>query len=332
MKNILKTSYLAMTLALTGIITTSVTPTASAKPAEQPVNQVAGYYHYMLGDLMVTAVYDGHTGLSPALLKGLDIKNIQTLITRMFQTENKEGVQTAINAYLVNTQEGLILIDAGSSNCFGPTAGNIVNNIRAAGYQPESVKAILLTHMHPDHACGIASPDGKIIFPNATIYVSEEEKNFWQAPETIASATAINRSFITQTQNAIAPYAAKKAVRTFQSGEDIIPGIKAISTSGHTPGHTSFLLNSGKKNMLILGDIIHFYAVQLEHPDVSIEFDIDSNKAIEARKSIFEKASHEKWLIGAAHLPFPGIGYLRQNKQKYNWVPTEYSTTLKENN
>ncbi|PHM70168.1 MBL fold metallo-hydrolase [Xenorhabdus sp. KJ12.1] len=332
MKNILKTSYLAITLALTSLITTTAIPTALAKSAEQPVNQVPGYYHHMLGDLMVTAVYDGYVDLSPSLLKGLDINNIKSLITRMFQVENKEGIQTAITAYLVNTKEGLVLIDAGSSNCFGPTAGNIVNSIRAAGYQPESVKAILLTHMHPDHACGITSPSGEIVFPNATLYISEEEKNFWQAPETIASASEINRSFITQTLNAIEPYVAKKALRTFQSGENIIPGIKAISTSGHTPGHTSYLLNSGKNNMLILGDMIHFYAVQLEHPEVSIEFDIDNNKAIEARKSIFKKASDEKWLIGAAHLPFPGIGYLRQNQQKYDWVPVEYTTTLKVNN
>ncbi|MBD2816579.1 MBL fold metallo-hydrolase [Xenorhabdus sp. Flor] len=332
MRNIFKKSYLAITLALAGIMTTSTMSTASTKFSEQqPVNQVPGYYHYLVGDFTVTAVYDGYIDLSPSLLKGLDEKNIQALIARMFQIENKEGIQTAINAYLVNTKEGLVLIDTGSSHCFGPTAGNIVNNIHAAGYQPEEVKAILLTHIHPDHACGITSPEGKAIFPNATVYISEEENNFRLNSQLVASTSASekNQSFTGMIQKAVAPYIAAKAFRTFKSGEEIISGIKAISTFGHTPGHTSYLIHSGKSYMLILGDIVHFYAVQLAHPEVSIEFDIDNNKAIEARKSIFEKASHHQWIIGGAHLPFPGIGHIRKEKQGYNWIPVEYSSVLK---
>ncbi|PHM27667.1 hypothetical protein [Xenorhabdus budapestensis] len=84
--------------------------------------------------------------------------------------------------------------------------------------------------------------------------------------------------------------------------------------------------------MLILGDIVHFYAVQLAHPKISIEFDVDNNKAIEARKSIFEKASHHQWVIDGAHLPFPGIGHIRKEEQGYNWVPVEYSSLLKTSN
>ncbi|CAM3928205.1 MBL fold metallo-hydrolase [Xenorhabdus thuongxuanensis] len=322
MKNIFKASYLAIALTFTGSITTSAISTA----AEHPINQSPGYYHNAVGDFMVTAVYDGHTDLSPSLLKGLDAKNIQALITDMFQIENKEGIQTAINAYLVNIREGLVLIDAGSSQCFGPSGGNIVNNIRAAGYQPEAVKAILLTHMHPDHACGITSPDGKAIFPNATVYVSEKEKNYWLNPQIATLAPETIRPFITMVQDAVAPYIAEGAFRTFKSGENIFSGIKAISTFGHTPGHTSFLVHSGNDNMLILGDIVHFHAVQLTYPEVSIEFDVDDNKAIEARKSIFEKASYERWLIGGAHFPFPGIGHIRKDKQGYRWIPVEYSS------
>ncbi|MEX0447020.1 MBL fold metallo-hydrolase [Xenorhabdus sp. SGI246] len=332
MKNIFKKSCLAITLALAGVMATSTMSTASMKFAEQPANQVPGYYHYLVGDFTVTAVYDGHIDLSPALLKGLDEKNIQALIARMFQIENKKGIQTAINAYLVNTKAGLILIDAGSSHCFGPTAGNIINNIRSAGYQPEEIKAILLTHMHPDHACGITSPEGKALFLNATVYISEEENNFRLNPQLIASTSEKNQSFANRVQEAVAPYIAAKALHTFKSGKEVISGIKAISTFGHTPGHTSYLIHSGKSHMLILGDIVHFHAVQLPHPEVSIEFDVDNNKAIEARKSIFEKASHQQWLIGGAHLPFPGIGHIRKEKQGYKWVPVEYSNVLKTSN
>ncbi|CDG16679.1 MBL fold metallo-hydrolase [Xenorhabdus doucetiae] len=331
MKNILKASALAITLSFTTAITSTI-PTAFAQPANQLVNQAPGYYHQMLGDFMVTAIYDGYIYLSPSLLKGIENKDIQTLLARMFQIEEKDGVQTAINAYLVNTKEGLVLIDTGGGKCFGPTMGNIVDNIRAAGYTPEAVKTILLTHMHPDHICGLSSANGKTAFPNATVYAAQEEKDFWLNPEIAASAPKESRSMFKMAQDAIAPYIAKKAFHTFKSGDNVTPGIEIISTFGHTPGHTSFKLHSGNNSMLIWGDIVHSHSVQFTRPEVSIEFDVDNAKAVEARKYIFEKASQEKWLISAAHLPFPGIGHIRKDEQGYSWVPVEYSGMLKAEN
>ncbi|KMJ46969.1 beta-lactamase [Xenorhabdus khoisanae] len=331
MKNILKASHLAITLALTTVVTSAI-PTAFAKSTDQIINQAPGYYHQMVGDFMVTAIYDGYLYIPSALLKDIETKDIQTLLARMFLVEGKNGVQTAVNAYLANTKEGLVLIDTGSSKCFGPTMGNAIDNIRAAGYSPEEVKTVLLTHLHPDHSCGIASADGKMAFPNAVVYVSQEEKDYWLNPETMAAAPEGTRATFKMVQDALAPYIAKNAFRTFKSGDNIIPGIEAISTFGHTPGHTSFKLHSGKNNMLIWGDIVHSYSVQFMHPEVAIEYDINNDKAVEARKAIFKKASKEKWLIGAAHLPFPGIGHIGKDAQGYSWVPVEYSNLLKINN
>ncbi|WP_340617085.1 MBL fold metallo-hydrolase [Xenorhabdus entomophaga] len=331
MKNILKASHLAITLALTTVVTSAI-PTAFAKSTDKIINQVPGYYHQMVGDFMVTAIYDGYIYIPSTLLKDIGAKDIQALLARMFLVEGKDGVQTAVNAYLTNTKEGLVLIDTGSSKCFGPTMGNAMDNIRAAGYSPEEVKTVLLTHLHPDHACGIASLDGEMAFPNAVVYVSQEEKDYWLNPETMAAAPEGESAIFKMVQDALAPYIAKNAFRTFKSGDNIIPGIEAISTFGHTPGHTSFKLHSGKNNMLIWGDIVHSYSVQFMHPEVAIEYDINNDKAVEARKTIFKKASKEKWLIGAAHLPFPGIGHIRKDAQRYTWVPIEYSNLLKKNN
>ncbi|MDX7998186.1 MBL fold metallo-hydrolase [Xenorhabdus sp. Reich] len=327
MKNIFKASRIAITLAL--IAATSAIPITFAKSSDQQtVNQVPGYYHHMVGDFMVTAIYDGYINLSPSLLKGITAKDIQTLFSRMFIVEEKDGVQTAINAYLVNTKEGLVLIDTGSAKCLGSTMGNIVDNIHAAGYTPETVKTILLTHLHPDHACGLSSADGKAAFPNATVYISQEEKDFWLNPAMSASAPEKDRSFFKMAQDSVAPYIATKTLRTFKIGDNIVPGIEAMPTFGHTAGHTSFRIHSGNNNMLIWGDIVHSYSVQFKRPEVSIEFDADHDKAIEARKYVFKKASQDKWLIGAAHLPFPGIGHIRKDEQGYTWVPIEYSNFL----
>ncbi|MDX7985928.1 MBL fold metallo-hydrolase [Xenorhabdus sp. 12] len=328
MKKLLKASHIALALTLTA--TTSIIPAAFAKSPDQPkINQAPGYYHQMVGNIMVTALYDGYIYLPSSLLQGITKKDIQALFSRMFIVEGKEGVQTAINAYLAHTKEGLVLVDAGSAKCLGSTMGNIVNNIHAAGYTPEDVKAVLLTHLHTDHVCGLKSDDGKATFPNATVYVAEEEENYWLNPENRGAISEKDLPSIKMVQDAIAPYIAKHAFRTFKKGENIVTGIKAMPTFGHTPGHTSFRIHSDNSNMLILGDIIHSHTVQFIRPEVSIDFDIDNAKAIEARKNVFKIVSQDKWLIGSAHLPFPGIGNVRKDEKGYSWVPVEYSPLLK---
>jgi glyoxylase-like metal-dependent hydrolase (beta-lactamase superfamily II) len=108
----------------------------------------------MVGQFEVTALYDGYIDLDPKLFKYTSAREVQRLLARMF-VESTPGMQTAVNAYLVNTGSHLILVDTGASACFGPTLGRIRENLHAAGYEPEQVDTILLTHLHADHACGL---------------------------------------------------------------------------------------------------------------------------------------------------------------------------------
>lgn len=292
---------------------------------EKQTSQVPGYYRYMVGDFVVTALYDGYVNISPDLLKGMGSKEIQTLISRMFQAQGKDGVQTAVNAYLIKTNDSLVLIDTGAAKCFGPTLGNVIDNIRASGYTPEAVDKVLLTHMHPDHMCGLVTADGKAAFPNATVIASQEEKDFWFDPKIIAATSDELRPFFKMAQEAAAPYIAKDAFRTFKGGDNIMPGIDSLPTQGHTPGHSSYILRSEDNGMLVWGDIVHSHSVQFANPEVSIEFDSDNEKAVATRKAIFEQVAQEKWLIGGAHLPFPGMGHVRKETDGYTWVPVEYA-------
>jgi glyoxylase-like metal-dependent hydrolase (beta-lactamase superfamily II) len=322
---IFNVSRLAIALSVSGLAAGIPVMTAMAQPVAQQETQVPGYYRYQVGDAVVTAIYDGYINISSTLLKGIEAKDIQALLAKMFQEEGKTGVQTAVNAYLIKMNNELVLIDSGAAKCLGPTMGNIVENIRAAGYAPEDVKTVLLTHMHPDHICGLISADGKAAFPNATVVASQDEKDFWLNPKVAASASEEHKPFFKIAQDAIAPYQAKGAFRTFKNGDSVIPGIVSLPTPGHTPGHASFMLKSAGKDMLIWGDIVHSHGVQFTHPEVSIEFDTDNKKAVETRKAIFEKTAQEKWLIAGAHLPFPGIGHVRHDDRGYAWVPVEYA-------
>lgn len=295
---------------------------AVAAPA-QVKTQVPGYYRYGLGGMEVTALYDGYVDLDSKLLKGIRADQLQSLLARMFIADIK-GVQTAVNAYLVHTGDRLVLVDAGSAACFGPTLGKVLDNLRAAGYAPEAVDTVLLTHLHPDHLCGLLTGEGKVAFPNATVWAAEEDAAFWLSEASQAAAPEGFRPFFKMARDAVAPYQAAGRLRTFKTGESPIPGAQVVPTHGHTPGHTSFLFSAGGKSLLVWGDIVHSHGVQFARPEVSIEFDTDQKAAIATRKALFAEAAKKGWGIAGAHLPFPGLGHIRKDAQGYAWVPVEF--------
>lgn len=295
---------------------------------ETPLNtmeQVPGYYKYRLGELVLTAVYDGYIHLPVERFKGIDAADIELLTQRMFQSIHSGTLQTAVNAYLVQTQDELILIDTGAAKCLGPTMGYIEDNISAAGYHSSDITTVLLTHMHPDHLCGLLTPEGKPAFPCATVRVCDAEQRFWldeviaqQAPDSIKPKFKLAR-------DAVAAYQANGAFKTFSAGESINANIKAMVTPGHTIGHTSYVVQSGHDVVLVWGDLVHAHAIQFEHSEVFTEFDTDCQAAIKTRQSIIDLVATKRWLVAGAHLPFPGLGHVRNMGNGYAWVPVEYS-------
>ncbi|WP_428979404.1 MBL fold metallo-hydrolase [Cupriavidus oxalaticus] len=292
--------------------------------AAQQKTQVPGYYRMMIGQLEVTALYDGYIDLDRKILKYTSAREVQSLLARMF-VESTPGMQTAVNAYLVNTGSSLVLVDTGAAACFGPTLGRIGDNLRAAGYAPEQVDAVLLTHLHGDHACGLAV-NGQPAFPNATVFVDKADADYWLNEANAAAAPKEAQGLFAMARAAVAPYQAANRFRTFNGGNgaEPVPGARALPAYGHTPGHSGYLFTSGKESLLLWGDIIHSHAVQFRRPQVAIEFDTDSHAAVIMRKRILADAAKGKLWVGGAHLPFPGLGHVRRDTAGYTWVPAEY--------
>ena len=324
MSHKLRQTLLALTLASTGMMFT-VQASAAPAPAQQQT-QAPGFYRMMLGNLEVTALYDGYVNLDAKLFHGVSEPDMQKLFARMF-TDSKSGIQTAVNAFLVNTGTHLVLVDAGTAQCFGPTLGAIKSNLRAAGYQPEQVDTILLTHLHPDHACGI-SDQGKAAFPNATVYVSKADGDYWLSREIALKAPKDAQPMFKMAQDAVAPYAEQGKLKLYSTGEQLLPGLEVIATPGHTPGHTSYLFSSGGQKLLLWGDIVHSHSLQFAKPEVAVDFDTDSKQAIATRQKVFADAAENKLWVGAAHLPFPGLGHVRVEGKGYAWVPAEYAPVV----
>jgi len=299
---------------------------ATLAHAEAPMvgTQVPGYYRMMLGQFEITALYDGAIELDTKLLHNTTPTELNKLLARMFVGNPK--MQTAVNAYLINTGKNLVLVDAGAAMLFGPSLGFILQNMRAAGYDPAQVDTVIITHLHPDHVGGITNADGTPLFPKAKIMVAKEDNDFWLSQQVADKSPKGMQPFFKMARDAAAPYVKASQWQAFSAGDTLVPGVVAEKANGHTPGHTAFCVGSDGKYLLIWGDIVHAHAVQFANPGVSIEFDIDQKQAIATRKRIFKQMAANKTLVAGMHLPFPGLGHVRADgKGSYSWVPIEYA-------
>jgi len=317
-------------LATALVIGTGHAMAQQPQPTKSPtLQQVPGYYHQAIGSLRVTALFDGVVQLPRAQIAGLTPAQVDALLSRRYVPENKAGLQTAINAYLVQLQGRLVMIDAGTADCFGAGLGHVAENLRAAGFQPERIDDVLLTHAHPDHLCGVLTTDGKQAFPNATVWVDRTEAEYWQSPEAESRTPKDLRFVVGQARRALDAYASTGRLKTFTPGDGSLPaGIDAVATHGHTPGHTSYLVSGGvnpQDKLLVWGDLVHYHVVQFARPTASYEVDVDRAEAIQARRAMLQRSAAGGWWVAGAHLPFPGLGHVRPEGKAYAWVPAEYS-------
>ncbi|QXI18832.1 MBL fold metallo-hydrolase [Pseudomonas hamedanensis] len=291
--------------------------------APQVGTQAPGYFRLAVGDYEVTALFDGYNDLSPKLLQGMSQSQIRALLAR--RSIETSGVQTAFNAFLVNTGKQLILVDTGAGQCIGATAGQLSANMQAAGYKPEQVDTILLTHLHLDHVCGLVDAKKQPLFANATVYAAQAEADYWLDAAALAKASAGAKAFFQIAQDSTAPYVAAGRFKTFAAGQSPLPGlVEATLEAGHTPGSTTYRFTSQQQSIVFMGDLVHNLAVQFLHPEVSIGFDVNSQQAINSRQAVFSAAAASKTWVTAAHLPFPGIGHIAAEGKHFQWVPVEY--------
>jgi glyoxylase-like metal-dependent hydrolase (beta-lactamase superfamily II) len=291
--------------------------------APQVKTQVPGYYRHMLGSYEVTALFDGVIELDAKLLKNTTPAQVQTLLARMFRVN---PTQTAVNAYLINTGNQLVLVDTGAAAAFGPSLGKIMDNLKAAGYAPEQIDHVLITHLHGDHVNGLIDAQGNAVFANATVHVAAKETAFWLNAGIMAKAPKDAQGFFKMAQAAVAPYQAAGKLKTFEGDAELLPGIKPVALYGHTPGHSGYAVASQGKSLLIWGDIVHNAAVQFANPKVTIEFDTDQKAAQATRARLLAQTAKDKTLVAGMHLAFPGIGHVRaEGAGKYEWVPIDFA-------
>jgi glyoxylase-like metal-dependent hydrolase (beta-lactamase superfamily II) len=306
---------------IAALVGSLVLATAAQAGAPQVKTQAPGFYRMMLGDIEITALNDGTLDLQPKqLLTNTTQQEVGKLLGKGFQ---KDVVQTSVDGYLVNTGSKLVLVDTGAGSLFGPTLGSLVANLKAAGYQPEQVDEIYITHMHGDHVGGLVA-DGKLVFPNAIVRADQHDADFWLSKENLDKAPEKMKGFFQGAQASLNPYVAAGKFKPFDGEAELVPGVRAIAARGHTPGHSIYAVESKGQKLVLWGDLMHVAAVQFQQPQVTIAFDTDSKSAAIQRKKAYAEAAKEGYLVAAAHLPFPGIGHIRAEGRGYVWVPVDY--------
>jgi len=296
--------------------------TSAGAAAPMAKSQAPGFYRMMLGDIEVTVVSDGTVDLPMAeILKGLPRANIDKLLARSFLATPTE---TSVNVFVVNTGSKIVMIDTGAGAFFGPTLGRLIPNLKAAGYTPDQVDEIYITHMHGDHIGGLVA-DGKANFPKAIVRADQHDADFWLSPATLEKASKDEKGFVQAAQAAFKPYVDSGRFKPFEGDVELVPGVRAHASHGHTPGHATYIVESKGQRLVLWGDLMHVAAVQFPNPEVTIQFDSDSKAAKDQRLKAFREAAKQSDWVGAAHLPFPGIGHIRAEGRGYTYFPANYA-------
>ena len=283
-----------------------------------------GLYRYKLGDFEITALSDGTVAQDlHTLLRGSSKNDIDQLLNNAHLAN---PVEASINSYLINTGKKLILVDTGAGSFFGAgNGGKLLQRLESAGYKPDQITDILITHVHTDHTGGLVI-NGQAAYPNATVHIGKADLDFFLDSKNQNGVKDYDKSYFQQATIAIAPYVKLGHISPISGSKFLFTGFDATPTPGHTPGHYFYTVQSKGKSITFIGDSIHVESVQFPKPEITITYDVDQLSAAKQRATQFKKIAKDGSLVAAPHLPFPGIGYIQQEAsgRGYRFIRTEF--------
>ena len=313
-------SFLALSAGAAGA-TALARPAAAAAPMAKM--QGPGAYRYKLGDYQLTALSDGtwFLPIGEGFIRNAGGTKVNEALAAAFLPPRVLPV--TFTALMVNTGKRLVLIDTGTAGQITDTAGEMLDNLKAAGVTPAAIDTIVISHFHPDHIDGIKTKDGAKVFPNAEIFVPEPEWAFWMDDANMGRYFGTVHHYFLNARRIFADIA--KEVHRFKPGAEVAPGIVSIPAYGHTPGHTAFAVHSGNQSLLVMSDTVRNPYLFVRHPDWQPIFDMDGPLSVQARRTMRERAASDRMLVEAYHFPFPACGHIVRSGHAYELEPVMWA-------
>ena len=308
---------------------------AAPRPAQAAAPMLGtlppAWHRFKWGAFEATVISDGHLPLGkPAdSFTGPGAGDIPAMLTGEFLDPNAATLEQ--NILVLNTGRQLLLFDTGmgesmgpQSKMFGPTTGRMLANLRAAGIDPAQIDMVVATHAHCDHVWGLVDERGGRVFPNAQVAINEADVKFWTD-----DANKRGPEFMT-----VFIDGAKKNLDTYRDrlvmvrdGQEVVPGVTAIFTPGHTVGHTCYAVTSEGRTLVNTGDLAHHQVLLLRQPLMEFAYDTDPKRSAQTRARMLDRLATDRHAVLSYHFPWPGLGHVRKQGDGYAWVPAPMNVT-----
>jgi glyoxylase-like metal-dependent hydrolase (beta-lactamase superfamily II) len=307
--------------------------TTPARAVTPPAGkQVAGWYRYKIGSFEVTVATDGVARFKMAEdhVANVKLDAVNAALAEVFM--EKGMMTTPYNPVAINTGSSVLIIDTGTGEAnyrkSNGVGGQFITNLAASGIDRAAVDAVIISHYHGDHINGLLMADNSLTYPNAEILVPAIEHKFWMDDGEMSRASA--GRIATNFKNIRRVFNAEvvKRVRTYEWDKEVVPGITAHGTPGHTPGHTSYVIASGSEQVYLQSDVTHVPFLFVRHPDWHAFYDQDGALAEATRRKVYDMLAAEKLRVQGFHYPFPSLAHVEKDGSGYRYFPVPWNPTI----
>ncbi len=292
--------------------------------AEAPLEPTNGVYKYKVGDIEVTAVYDGiwRKPHDPTFIRNASVEETKEALGKAGLTTEFMPIPLTVIVLKIGGKH--IMVDAGSGvGQWQANATNLPANMKAAGIDRGQISTILVSHFHPDHVWGLMEKGtNAAVFPDAELIVNATEYNWWTDPGRVEKLAEGRKAAGKRIATVFPTWKNWKLV---EDNAEVASGVRLLAANGHTPGHSAFLVTSGKDQLMVSNDTIYVPALLAPHPDWQGVYDQDGPMAVATRRKLIDRVIADKMMICGAHFPFPGAGAFVKDGDAYAFTPVVQS-------
>jgi glyoxylase-like metal-dependent hydrolase (beta-lactamase superfamily II) len=312
--------FLGAGIAGASTLTFSSVWAQSAPNVGAPVLPEVGFRRMKLGAMEIIALNDGalRRPLGEEFVRNAPLEQVKALLAS--QNLPTDYVDIPFTAFLVVSGNTKFLIDTGFADNGPPTTGKLRANLAAAGYKPEDINHVILSHYHGDHINGLRAKDGSLVYPNAKVHVPAPEHAYWMDDARMEAAPPAMKGAFQAVRRTIGSLPASQLV-VFEPGAELAPGITSSAAFGHTPGMSVFTIRSEGQSFMYVADVVNVPSLFARSPEWAVAFDMDAEMAKQTRRRVFDLLVKEKTVAGGFHFPFPAFGTLETAGNGYQFKP-----------